>query len=329
MCPRIPPWHPWWYAAVATLLTMGLHQLRRIAAYGVMTDVDDRVLLVRSSDLSDTPGVWYLPGGGVEQGEHPADAVVREVAEETGLVAAVSGLLDVVTDVTELPGLGVALHNDRVIYAVARRGGTVRDEVAGTTDLVRWVPRAEIASLSLMPFVARQFGLPAVPPTVRADVPAGAPPLVPESVDRPSAQRFAAHGVVTDPAGRVLLSRIAAGYPDAGRWHLPGGGTDHGETPTVGLARELAEETAQQGRVTALLDVSSRHLPAALGPEGYPMDWHTVRALYRVVVDAPTDATVAEGAGGSTADARWVDPAELPDLPLTGYARDSLARYLG
>lgn len=307
---------------------MEWQRLRRIAAYGVMVDSADRVMLVRSSNLSDTPGVWYLPGGGVEHAEHPADAVVREVAEETGLEVAVSGLRDVVADVTELPGRGARIHNDRVVYDVAIRGGVLRDEIAGTTDLVSWVPRDALGSLPLMPFVARLFGLPATPPAVRPDEPAGAPALVPQAAGKPSGQRFAAHAVATDPAGRVVLALIADGYPGAGHWHLPGGGTDHGETPTEALVRELVEETAQHGRVTALLGVSSRHLPDAMGPEGYPMDWHTVRVLYRVAVDNPTDTAVTEAAGGSTADARWFTLAELSGVPLTDYARDSLTAYL-
>ena len=87
---------------------------------------------------------------------------------------------------------------------------------------------------------------------------------------RPRVQRFAAYGLVTDPAGRVLLTRIAAGYPGAGRWHLPGGGTDFGEDAGEGLLRELAEETDQRGRVDGLIGVSHRHNPAAMGPEGVP-----------------------------------------------------------
>jgi len=143
---------------------------------------------------------------------------------------------------------------------------------------------------------------------------------------RPVMQRFAAYGLATDPPGRVLLTRIAHGYPGAGRWHLPGGGTDPGEQPTEALLRELHEETAQWGEVTGLLGVTHRHNPRALGPEGYPIDWHTVRALYRVRVPVPSEPTVTEAAGGSTAAAGWFTRAELAPLDVTEVVQWALSQ---
>lgn len=281
---------------------------RRIGAYGVCGD-GERVLLTRASRLGGFPGVWQVPGGGLRHGEHPAAAVVRGVAEETGLAVRVRGLRAVSADVIALPDVDVQLHTDRLVYDLAVVGGTLRDE----PDRAAWVPLAELAGLRLMPFTAELFGVP-VAPLGPTGWPAGSGVRLPAlRTDR--GQRFAAYGVVTDPAGRVLLTRIADGYPGAGRWHLPGGGTDHGEQPADALRRELVEETGQLGRVTGLLEASHRHDPAALGPEGFPIDWHVVRVLYRVQVDAPSEPVVTEAAGGSTWQAAWFP---LDGVPLAG-----------
>ena len=278
-------------------------KIRRIGAYGLLRDADGRVLLARGSAAAAFPGVWSLPGGGVEQGEHPADTVVREVAEETGLTVRVTGLHAVTADVMELPGSGALEHTDRIVYAVEPVAGKLRDEGRGTTDRAEWVIPSP--DYPVLPFTARVLGLPVSP--------------LPEPP--PRGQRFGAYAVATDPAGRILLTRIAPGYPGAGRWHLPGGGTDHGETPEQALSRELHEETSQAGRITGLLGISNHHDPVARGPEGMPMDWHVVRVLFRVAVDRPAEPVVTEAAGGSTEAAGWFTPAEAAGLWLTEVAR--------
>jgi len=280
-------------------------------------------LLTRGSPTADFPGVWQVPGGGLEHGEHPAAAVVREFSEETGLSVEVVGIRDVVADVIRLTDLEIALHTDRVIYDVLVTGGRLCDELHGTTDLVTWVPSAELSSLPLMPFTAELVGVPPTPLPEDVRPERVRQPLPPHPTTR--RQRFAAYGLVTDPSDRVLLALIAPGYPGAGRWHLPGGGTDHGEQPSTALLRELVEESDQLGRVVGLLDVSHWHNPAALGPEGRPIDWHAVRAVYRVLVDVPTEAVVTEAAG-STAQARWFTLAAAAALPLTDLAAAALAR---
>lgn len=295
---------------------------RRVGAYGVCRDGNGRVLLARASAAADFPGFWQFPGGGIDHAEHPADAVVREFAEETGLTVAVTGLRAVLADVIRLPDLGVALHTDRIIYHLSGVSGALRMETGGTTDLVAWITPAEAATIPLMPFTAELLGLPVTP--LPEDERPAAPrlPYDPPSPDR--RQRFGAYGLVTDGPGRVLLTMIAEGYPGAGRWHLPGGGTDHGEQPVAALLREIVEESGQLGRVTALLDVDSLHNPAALGPEGRPLDWHGIRALYRVVVETPTEPVVTELAGGSTARAAWFAPEQVAGLPLTDIAERAL-----
>ncbi|MCB2229358.1 NUDIX domain-containing protein [bacterium] len=58
----------------------------------ILLDPDDRVLMIQveGGDLVDPENVidhpfWITPGGGIEDGETPEDAVRREIAEETGL----------------------------------------------------------------------------------------------------------------------------------------------------------------------------------------------------------------------------------------------------
>jgi ADP-ribose pyrophosphatase YjhB (NUDIX family) len=63
----------------------------RLGVNAVITDSTGRVLLGRR----DRPPIWNLPGGGVEEGEAPWDAAVREVREEVGVEVAVRRLTGV------------------------------------------------------------------------------------------------------------------------------------------------------------------------------------------------------------------------------------------
>jgi len=297
-------------------VTPALEPLRRIAAYAVATDPHGRVLLVRASTRSGTPGVWSLPGGAVDHGEDPNHTVVRETAAETGLSVAVTGLRDVLADMRSLPHRGVTIHTDRLVYEVSIRGGNIFDRVGQPTDLARWHTLEEAEKLRLRPFTAAALGLSAASADLRPeevpDFPSFYAVAGPDGLHR--AQRFAAYAIATDPHERLLLTRIAPGYPGAGCWHLPGGGTDYGEQPGTALIRELVEETGQRGRLVELLGVASHRDAASLGPEGYPIDWHGVRAFYRVFVDAPTEVIVKD-VGGSTSAACWMAVKEVADLP--------------
>ncbi len=132
-------------------------RLTRLAAYGIVTH-DDEVLLVRASSRSDVPGTWWLPGGGVEFGEHPEDAVVREVREETGLDVEVAGPPRILSDLMSVPARNLDLHSVRLCYSVTVRGGELRDEIDNTTDTASWLTRAEADALPLRPFVRTALG---------------------------------------------------------------------------------------------------------------------------------------------------------------------------
>jgi 8-oxo-dGTP diphosphatase len=311
-----------------------LEPLRRVAAYGLCQNESGEILLVRASPVSGTPGAWSLPGGAVAHGEDPRDTVVRETAAETGLSVAVAALADVRADVRALPERGITIHTDRLIYQVRVRGGALIRRVGQPTDLCRWVGLAEATSMSLRPFTAVALGLPPAAVDLRPDEPPDLPSFhaVPGPDGLHRAQRFAAYAVARDATGRVLLTRIADGYPGGGRWHLPGGGTDYGESPGPALLRELTEETGQRGQLVRLLGVASHRDAASLGPEGYPIDWHGVRAFYLVHIADATDPRVHD-VGGSTVEARWFTQAELAGLSaaddLTEVTAEALAAEAG
>ena len=89
----------------------------------------------------------------MDHGEHPTAALRREIEEESGLTVEKLGpLLDVLSDVRTLPD-GTNLHTVRLIYRVARWSGTLRAELGGTTDAVRWVEKEELATLPLAHYV--------------------------------------------------------------------------------------------------------------------------------------------------------------------------------
>ena len=124
----------------------------RVAAYAICLR-DGEVLLARY--IGHVPPEWTLPGGRVEHGEHPADAVLRELTEETGYTGRVVRLLGIDSARYEFPrDYGVDdQHQLRIIYEVDLVGGELRNEVGGTTDLACWFPLGEVAGLERARFV--------------------------------------------------------------------------------------------------------------------------------------------------------------------------------
>jgi 8-oxo-dGTP diphosphatase len=120
----------------------------RLAAYAVCTE-GERVLVARHVSAAGV-STWTLPGGRVEPGEDPFDAVIREVAEETGCSAVVERLLGVdsrlIPAADRLPGLPDH-QNVGVFYQVRITGGELRPEPDGEIAESVWAPFADVARL--------------------------------------------------------------------------------------------------------------------------------------------------------------------------------------
>ena len=121
-----------------------LLQLPSVA--GLLRDSDGRVLLAHDVDTDR----WVLPGGCVEPLERPADALVRELQEETGLVVRPVRVAAVLGG----PEFTVRYRNgDEVSYVLTLfaceiAGGTLRPDGDEVAEL-RWVAPAELARLTL------------------------------------------------------------------------------------------------------------------------------------------------------------------------------------
>lgn len=97
---RIWRMFPAWLQEVASRIFRPLFQVFAVA---VIFNSDKQILLVKSTYQRFHP--WGLPGGSLEYGEHPENAVVRELFEETGLNIEIERFLLVKTWLPDRVGL--------------------------------------------------------------------------------------------------------------------------------------------------------------------------------------------------------------------------------
>jgi ADP-ribose pyrophosphatase YjhB (NUDIX family) len=102
----------------------------------VILDADGRLLLVRRG-RPPGEGLWSLPGGRVEAGESDAEAVVREIREETGLDVVPGALAGTV----QRPPYEIHDYYATAVGGLLRAGDDAAD--------VRWVFDAELRLLPL------------------------------------------------------------------------------------------------------------------------------------------------------------------------------------
>ena len=290
-----------------------VRKVQRVAAYAVIIRVAPgagaEILLSRLAKRLTSKELWTLPGGGLEHGEDPRDAVVREVHEETGLdvhIGATAHVYSFHQRNTWRHGRRADAHALRIVYD----GWVPVDspephvvEVDGSTMEAAWKPVAGVLDGSV-PVVS-----------LVTEVLAEHQPF--------QMQRVAAYALALrrGPRGEeVLLTRNSARGPHPGEWTLPGGGIDHGEEPRQAVVREVREETGLTCSVGVVLDVGSTHFEGT-APSGRREDFHALQIVYEAEV-SDEEPQVLE-ALGTTDAAAWVP---LEELSGDGYRVRDLVR---
>ena len=287
-----------------------LPKLQRVAAYALILR-DDQILLTRLASRISADEKWHLPGGGLDHGENPRDALVREIREETGLDAEVGDTAHVYS--AHLPsmwrqGRRWDYQALRIVYDAwvpADAPAPRVEEVDGSTVAAAWHPVADVLLGRPAGHRHRHRG-------------AGRPQLVPDAADRglrpdPPRRRGAAH---PDLRPRLPLRLL----DPARRRARPRGVAARGAGP-----RGRARSAGSTCEVGDLLDVHDLHF-GGVAPSGRFEDFHGVHLLFRATVAADAEPRVVE-VDGTTDAVAWVPLAEIDDgtRPVLDVVRAALA----
>ena len=210
-----------------------------------------RVLLVKHIEGE----MWVTPGGTLEPGESPADAAVREMWEETGLLTQPTRLVGVYggPEFHLTYANGDQLSVVSIVFEGKVVGGEMRPDGVETLELA-YFSQADLHRLTLTPWMKivltdafrrepqTQFIASGWTPPPGSGYHGGMSDhmrglrekIGPELLITP-----AASGVVFDDQGHILLQKRA----DNQRWAPPAGGIDPHEAPADAVVREVWEET--------------------------------------------------------------------------------------
>lgn len=109
---------------------------------GIIRNSDGEILIVKRHPKSKTdPEMWELPGGKVEKGEHFADALVREIKEETNLDVNVGDFCEAIqNDYPHKRTVQLMMYLDDIDGSV---------EISDEHTQFKWASMDEIRSLEL------------------------------------------------------------------------------------------------------------------------------------------------------------------------------------
>jgi mutator protein MutT len=121
----------------------------KVAVSALVQDDQGRILLIRRSDN----GKYSVPGGGLEAGETVAQAVVREVREETGIEVDVTELVGVFSNPEHVIAYddGEVRQEFSICFRAQPIGGSLR--TSEESPEVEWVRPAELSERDIHPSI--------------------------------------------------------------------------------------------------------------------------------------------------------------------------------
>ena len=116
-----------------------------VAVTAFVVNDGGELLLIRRSDN----GLWALPGGAQDIGEHIADTVVRETREETGIDVEVTDIVGIYSNPNHVIAYsdGEVRQQFSICFRARLMGGELRTSNESTE--VRWVPAADLGVLPI------------------------------------------------------------------------------------------------------------------------------------------------------------------------------------
>jgi 8-oxo-dGTP diphosphatase len=120
--------------------------------------------------------------------------------------------------------------------------------------------------------------------------------------------------IVPDSSGRVLILQRATDSTDGGRWCLPGGKIDYGDTIEQAAARELVEETSLRSTSLRFLFYQDTLPPA-------PGRMHCINLYFLCAAEG--EVVLNE----ESIAAAWIGPEDFPRFDLSFGNDEALLRY--
>jgi ADP-ribose pyrophosphatase YjhB (NUDIX family) len=129
-----------------------------MASYAVAVN-DGQILLAHIAPGVPLEGHWTLPGGGIDWGEHPEAALVREVHEETGLLLDSFELAGIDSETLGEAAVRPAVHAVRFIFRCATSGEPQVVEENGSVDDAAWIALDDLDEIPTVTIIKRALAI--------------------------------------------------------------------------------------------------------------------------------------------------------------------------